>query len=114
MAVGCSSLQNEVDSQKASTAVSEVNCPIPWGRGKWYMIQGRQLMVPRRPSASSPSSPHPFRRHHNEGSVYLHGCSAAEALLISIMTVKNKCVSRGEIHGLLGGLMDAGNEPLMR
>lgn len=91
-----------------------VNFPIPWGRGKWDMIQGRQLMVPRRPSASSPSSPHPFRRHHNKGSIYLHGCSAAEALLISIMTVKNKCVSRGEIHGLLGGLMDAGNEPLMR
>lgn len=36
-----------------------VNFPIPWGRGKWDMIQGRQLMVPRRPSASSPSCPTP-------------------------------------------------------
>lgn len=114
MAAGCSSPQNEVDSQKASTTMSGANFPIPWGRGKWDMIQGKQLMVPRCPSAFSPSGPHPFRRHHNKGSVYLHGCSTAEALLISIMTVKNKCVSRGEIHGLLGGLMDAGNEHLMR
>lgn len=114
MAAGCSSPQNEVDSQKASTTMSEVNFPILWGRGKWDMIEGRQLMVPRCPSAFSPSGPHPFRRHHIKGSVCLHGCSTAEALLISIMTVKNKCVSRGEIHGLLGGLMDAGNKHLMR
>lgn len=69
---------------------------------------------PKTPISILSKLPHPFRRHHNKGSVYLHGGSAAEALLISIMTVKNKCVSRGEIHGLLGGLMDAGNEPLMR
>jgi hypothetical protein len=58
--------------------------------------------------------PHPFRSHHNKGSVYLLGRSTAEPLLISIMTVKNKRVSRGEICSLLGSLMDAGSKLLRR